>query len=127
MCRTWKPASEWFLSITQVSARRGDAASTAATAARDSLRIIFSLLECGAAGGVGRGRPGRARSAQDAQDVILLERDAVGVHHRGQGAAKQVGRAHEGDRGLLRARGERPRLPDLLLDGAAGHGANVKA
>src|SRR5438128_4408771 len=43
--RIWKPASEWFLSMVQVSAKTGEASSSAARAAEGSLRVIISLLD----------------------------------------------------------------------------------
>src|SRR5260370_3693891 len=121
MWRIWKLASECILSIAYVSARTGEAASTAAAAVLDTLRIISSPCFAGRARGRSRGRqrviPGEVRVGPPA------------AHRAGGRAAQGVGGAHEGNRGFLGGRGERRALLDLLLHGAAHarHDGNVKS
>jgi hypothetical protein len=59
-----------------------------------------------------------ARPPQDPQHVVLLERDAVGLRHRGQEAPHHVAGLEQPQHGLLARRAEGPRLLDLPLQGA---------
>src|SRR6185503_9534153 len=62
------------------------------------------------------GEAGVAGAAQDAQHVVLLQRDAALLDHLREPAAHAVGGRHQRDHAFLGERRERPRLVDLLPD-----------
>jgi len=57
-----------------------------------------------------------AAAAQDAQYVVLLQRDAVRIDDARQIPAHHVGRPHQRHHGLLRRRRKRCALPEFVLE-----------
>ena len=94
--------------------------------AADEGLALQTVEQAGDAGGlldhaVGDVEGGQAlapRPAQDAQHVVLLEGEAVGLHDLGQVAAQPVGGEEQAHHSLVAARAERPPLLDLLPQGA---------
>ena len=62
-----------------------------------------------------------AGTAENPQDVVLLEGDTVRLHQRGHLPPHQIGGAHQGDHGFVGHRLERPTLANLLLQCADSH------
>ena len=71
-----------------------------------------------------RRQPGVARTAQDAEDVELLQRDAVRLDEGRGLPADQVRGPHQADHGFVRGRLEGPSLAKLVLQGR-GHGRYI--
>ena len=74
-----------------------------------------------ARGDLQRGQAALAGAAQDPQHVVLLQRDAGGLHHRRQRAAQLVRPAQQRHHRLVRRAREGTSLLDLLP-----HGAHVR-
>src|SRR5260370_27709030 len=73
-----------------------------------------------------RGQSIAAGTAKDAEDVVLLDGDAVGFDGRADEAAEDVGGAHERDGGLLTFGGEGLALLDFIENRHA-RGATIPA